>query len=366
MKTYKKLYMATLCIGLVSLVLGIGSCAIENLCINVKEIFGFITSILLGIFASALLIFVNSIVGYFIERRKLLTKYHNIILETYNKWGIMEFEMQDQEEDNSRTASTSENNVLLYKYLCSLITASSELVQVKNDIAFVCENGKIAKMFYEANRLWVNYVNKMALFREDLHKDKHNAYSTKLDYDFYTPSMSDIKLIIKKMEQFLIAIKAYNKDTENLMEALRRKKTDSENEINKTIIKNKDKNGIIETTIIGTSFDVKKNILLNLLMGISRYNDIPLNVETNKILQDFNEKKTINANEDYFNFLLQNIIVGKEIIYRIENIGYEDSSKTWRISALNFDILIIKLQELILLKNVMLTQKADNGDVENA
>ena len=360
MKIFKNLLISTFLITTISLI----ACIVFNvLAKSGVNIYSFLTNIALGTFASSLLLMINSIIGYQIQKIKLLRQYHYVLLDIYNRQGVMEYEMEEDKESVGKSAPTEANTRLLYKYLSDItIGDSQKQIDINDDISFILPRGKLAKRFNCTNKRFIEYQSFMGLFRVNLHNHKNNPISIKYDYDFYTQKMCIIKDCLDEMSDILSSLNAFNKKAASEIDNYQRESYEDEINMNKTTVVNNEKDDNINCVIYDRHYYEQKNILCNHLFRINATGDEVLKDSTNSVIKHYIDQVFSKAtNGDFFNLLLKNITTNEEINYVIQMIGFDNGENRIRITPNNLNSLIQGISEIIIKHNLQIVESRENG-----
>ncbi len=218
MKIYKKLFWVSLFMSLSSIALII-FCGIQANTMH-QATCETISNIFIGIFSSSLLLFVNSIIGYKIEKERLLRKFHAHLLSIYSQYGTLEYNLPS----TNNLLDFNSNDVLeIYKFLCKITLEDCEdMNELKNNISFLIPCLKTNRRFSRIITLINEYERYMGAFRESLHNHRNNFQESLLDIRFYNPFLASLKVLVKEMNLFMTKMGMFNVEASKMTELYKR------------------------------------------------------------------------------------------------------------------------------------------------
>lgn len=208
MKIYRSLIIWTFIIGIFSIAgLTILTCQMPEKQNNWIAYGQMLTS---GVFASSLLLLVNAIIGYRIERKKDIVNFCSLVTLLYDSQGNMEFCYKES------GATELENEQNVYMWLANMLhNLSGEMLQTRLDIKLLFAHTKLQKDYKYINDLIIKLAEDVALFKMELYDARNNVYKVQQLYDQYLKKIGDnVKDVVKKTSAFRAAA-GYGEDLVN-------------------------------------------------------------------------------------------------------------------------------------------------------
>ncbi len=179
-----------------------------------------LSNIFIGIFSSSLLLFVNSIIGYKIEKERLLRKFHAHLLSIYSHYGTLEYNLTLT--DN--LPAFNKNDVFeIYKFLCKITLEDCEdMNELKNKISFLMPCLKRNREFFRIITLISEYERYMGAFRAALHNHRASMHESRLDIMFYNPFLANLKICVEEMNLFMTKMGMFNVEASKMTKLYKR------------------------------------------------------------------------------------------------------------------------------------------------